>query len=61
MRHVPWVEPSQAQRAIRRFLFVVELSQLGWRQLSNYAEATARPEVPVSFGLSARDLLMTFR
>jgi hypothetical protein len=61
MRHVPWVEPSQAQRAISRFLFVVELSQLGWRQLANYAEATARPEVPVSFGLSARDLLMTFR
>jgi hypothetical protein len=60
MRHVPWVEPAAAQRAIQRFLLIVELSQLCWQQLANYAQAHTFPAVPVAFGMSAADLLATF-
>jgi hypothetical protein len=59
MQHVPWVEPAMARRAIRRFLIIVELSQLCWRQLANYAQVPAFPAVPIAFGMSAADLLTT--
>jgi hypothetical protein len=60
MRHVPWVEPAAALRAIQRFLLIVELSQLCWQQLAEYGQAQAFPEVPVAFGMSGADLLATF-
>jgi hypothetical protein len=61
MRHIPWVEPAAAGRAIRRFLSIVELSQLCWRQLANYAQVPAFPAVPITFGISAADLLSISR
>jgi hypothetical protein len=60
MQHVPWVESETARRSIQRFLFVVELSQLGWRQLAHYAEASELPAVPVTLGMSAQQILTTF-
>ena len=60
MQHIPWVESDAASRSIRQFLFVVELSQLCWRQLANYAEADVFSTVPVAFGMSARQVLDTF-
>jgi hypothetical protein len=60
MQHVPWVEPASGRRAIQRFLTIVELSQLCWRQLADYAQVPAFPAVPTAFGISAADLLTTF-
>jgi hypothetical protein len=59
MRHIPWVEPASARRAAQRFLTIVELSQLCWRQLANYAQVPGFPAVPKTFGMSAADLLTT--
>jgi hypothetical protein len=59
MRHVPWVGPASARRAIQRFLSIVELSNLCWRQLANYARVPQLPAVPLAFGISAADLLTT--
>jgi hypothetical protein len=59
MRHVPWVGPASARRAIQRFLSIVELSNLCWRQFANYAQVPQFPAVPVAFGMSAADLLTT--
>ena len=60
MQHVPWVDGETARAAIERFLFVVELSQLCWRQLADYSVASQLPRVPVAFGMSARGVLDTF-
>jgi hypothetical protein len=60
MQHIPWVEPASARRAVQRFLPIVELSQLCWRQLADYAQMPALPAVPTAFGISAADLLTTF-
>jgi hypothetical protein len=59
MRHVPWVRAVSARRAIQRFLSIVELSNLCWGQLANYAQVQKFPAVPVAFGMSAADLLTT--
>jgi hypothetical protein len=60
MQHIPWVEPASARRAVQRFLPIVELSQLCWRQLADYARVPAFPAVPTAFDMSAADLLTTF-
>jgi hypothetical protein len=60
MQHIPWIEPAAAGRAVQRFLTVVELSQLCWRQLADYARVPAFPAVPIAFDMSAADLLTTF-
>jgi hypothetical protein len=60
MQNIPWVASEAARRSIRRFLHAVELSQVGWRQVANYAEAEMLPTVPVIFGMSAQQVLSTF-
>jgi hypothetical protein len=60
MQHIPWVEPASARRAVQRFLPIVELSQLCWRQLADYARVPTFPAVPTAFGMSAADVLTTF-
>jgi hypothetical protein len=57
LHKVPWIETMVARNAIRRFLFLVELSQLAWQQLARYAEATVHPLPPETFGLTPRDVL----
>jgi hypothetical protein len=60
MQNIPWVATEAARRSIRRFLYAVELSQVGWHQVANYAEAEMLPTVPVIFGMSAQQVLSTF-
>jgi hypothetical protein len=60
MQHIPWVEPEIAHLAIRRFLFIADLSQMGWRQLASYAGTPALPLVPVTLGMSPQQVLKVF-
>jgi hypothetical protein len=59
-QHIPWIESDAARQSIQRFLYTVELSQLCWHQLANYAEAEMLPIMPVIFGMSAQQVLNTF-
>jgi hypothetical protein len=60
VQYVPWVESETARQSVRRFLLIVDLSQLCWRQLASYADANDVPTVPVTFGMPAQKVLNTF-
>lgn len=56
---IPWVPSDLARSAIRDFLFVVELSQRGWRQLAAYASSTL-PVVSLPFGMTPQEVITSW-
>lgn len=58
LQHVSWVGGHAADRAIRRFLFVLELSQACWSELAWYAGSPELPLVPRVLELSPRQVLL---
>jgi hypothetical protein len=52
---IPWVGGAAIRDSVRRFLFVLEMSQLGWDQVARYAENELLPVVPTAFGLAPAD------
>jgi hypothetical protein len=53
---IPWLTGSGAVASLRHFLFVLEMSQLGWKYVARYAEDAALPLVPTAFGLSPESM-----
>src|ERR687892_707081 len=52
---VPWVPAPLAARALADVLFVVELSQLAWRQIAGYAARSDLSPTPRPFALTPDD------
>jgi hypothetical protein len=59
LQHVPWIAGPAAERAIRRFLFLLELSQSCWSELAWYVASPTLPVVPRALGLSPREVLLS--
>jgi hypothetical protein len=53
---IPWVPSELALSALSDFLFVVELSQYGWRQLAAYS-ATSLPVTSLPFAMTPEEVI----
>lgn len=47
-----WIDGKSAARAIERFLFIAEVSQMCWFELDKYVRAADVPIIPMAFSLN---------
>lgn len=61
MKNIRWISGKERLEAIQNFLFVLELSQLGWTQIARYAANSKLPLVPIAFQATPEMIINNYK